>query len=114
VREKVLNRDILLKFISTHDQVADLFTKGLPSAQFLALKSKLLVVPTPINLKGGVKGCQVSRRSCRKIETQYGKIHYVPQPPLSACQVTLAVCGRKETQLLAALDYKQKISLFLV
>jgi hypothetical protein len=32
VREKVLNRDILLKFISTHDQVADLFTKGLPSA----------------------------------------------------------------------------------
>jgi hypothetical protein len=114
VREKVLNRDILLKFISTHDQVADLFTKGLPSAQFLALKSKLLVVPTPINLKGGVKGYQVSRRSCRKIETQYGKIHYVPQPPLSACQVTLAVCGRKETQLLAALDYKQKISLFLV
>lgn len=25
-REKVLNRDILLKFISTHDQVVDLFT----------------------------------------------------------------------------------------
>ena len=43
VREKVLNRDILLKFISTHDQAPDLFTKGLPSAQFLALKSKLLV-----------------------------------------------------------------------
>ena len=53
VREKVLNRDILLKFISTHDQVADMFTKGLPSAEFLALKSKLLVVPTPINLHGG-------------------------------------------------------------
>jgi hypothetical protein len=32
VREKVLNRDILLKFISSHDQVADLFTKGLSSA----------------------------------------------------------------------------------
>jgi hypothetical protein len=44
VREKVLNRDILLKFISTQDQVADLFTKGLSSAQFLLLKSKLLVV----------------------------------------------------------------------
>jgi hypothetical protein len=50
VREKVLNRDILLKFISSHDQVADLFTKGLPSAQFLALKSKLMVVSPPINL----------------------------------------------------------------
>ena len=48
VREKVLNRDILLKFISIHDQVADLFTKSLQSAQFLALKSKLLVVSTPI------------------------------------------------------------------
>jgi hypothetical protein len=31
VREKVLNRDILLKFISTQDQVANLFTKGLSS-----------------------------------------------------------------------------------
>jgi hypothetical protein len=53
VREKVLNRDILLKFISTHDQVADLFTKGLPSAQFLTLRSKLLVVPTHHQLEGG-------------------------------------------------------------
>jgi hypothetical protein len=52
VRKKILNQDILLKFISTHDQVADLFTKGLPSAQFFALKSKLFVVPTPINLWG--------------------------------------------------------------
>jgi hypothetical protein len=63
VREKVLNRDILLKFISTRDQVADLFTKGLPSAQFLALKSKLLVIPTPINFpRGGVKGYQALKR----------------------------------------------------
>jgi hypothetical protein len=61
-----------------------------------------------------VKGYQARRRSCRKAETQYGKIHYVPQPPLSACQVTLAVCGRKETQPLAALDNKQKISLSLM
>jgi hypothetical protein len=52
--------------------------------------------------------------NCRKAETQYGKTHYVPQPPLSACQVTLAVCGRKETQPLAALDNKQKISLSLM
>jgi hypothetical protein len=32
VREKVLNRDILHKLISTHDQVANLFTKDLSSA----------------------------------------------------------------------------------
>jgi hypothetical protein len=63
VREKVLNRDIIIKFISTQDQVADIFTKGLSSARFLALKVKLMVVPPPINLRGGVKGYQASMRS---------------------------------------------------
>jgi hypothetical protein len=47
VHEKVLNRDIIIKFISTQDQVADIFTKGLPSARFLALKVKLMVIPPP-------------------------------------------------------------------
>jgi hypothetical protein len=55
VREKVLNRDIALKFISTHDQIADVFTKGLSSARFLFLKSKLLVLASPISLRGDVK-----------------------------------------------------------
>jgi hypothetical protein len=123
IREKVLNRDILLKFISTQDQVADLFAKGLSSAQFLFLKSKLLVVPTPINLRGDVKVYQASKRlsasqsrSYRKAESQYGKIFYVPQPSLIASKVTLGVpmscnpivCKRKEVQPLAALDNKQK------
>jgi hypothetical protein len=54
VREKVINRDISIRFISTHDQIADIFTKGLSSARFLTLKSKLLVVAPPINLRGAV------------------------------------------------------------
>jgi hypothetical protein len=53
VCEKVLNRDILIKFISTHNQVANIFTKGPPSAHFLALKIKLMVVPHPHQLAGG-------------------------------------------------------------
>jgi hypothetical protein len=61
VREKVLNRDILLKFISTQDQVAYLFTKGHSYAQFLLLKSKLLVVPIPINLRGVLKCIKQAR-----------------------------------------------------
>jgi len=54
--EKVVNRDILIKFIKSPDQVADFFTKGLPSAQFLLLKSKLVVVPST-SLRGVVKIC---------------------------------------------------------
>jgi hypothetical protein len=54
VREKVLNKDVSLAFISTDDQVADVFTKGLPSARFCSLKSKLTVTPSPVSLRGDV------------------------------------------------------------
>jgi hypothetical protein len=55
IREKVLNRDILIKFISTGDQLADVFTKGLSSARFALLRSKLMVLPRPLSLRGNVK-----------------------------------------------------------
>ena len=42
VRERVLKRDLLVKFISTHDQIADIFIKGLPSPWFHWLTSKLM------------------------------------------------------------------------
>ena len=34
IREKILNKDIHAKYISTVDQVVDIFTKGLTSARF--------------------------------------------------------------------------------
>jgi hypothetical protein len=34
IREKVVNRDMSLKFISTGDQCADIFTKGLSTYRF--------------------------------------------------------------------------------
>jgi hypothetical protein len=40
-----VNRDVLIKFISTNDQVVDAFTNGLTSSRFMSLKSKLRVVP---------------------------------------------------------------------
>jgi hypothetical protein len=55
VREKVLNRDIVVSYISTADQIADVFTKGLSSARFMFLKSKLQVISTPFSLRGHVK-----------------------------------------------------------
>jgi hypothetical protein len=55
IHEKVVNGDICVKFISTMDQVADIFTKGLSFVRFAALKSKLMVLPSPISLRGDVK-----------------------------------------------------------
>jgi transposase InsO family protein len=54
VREKVVNKDILVKFISTHDQLADVFTKGLTSARFCFLRNKLKVVSVPPSACGGL------------------------------------------------------------
>ena len=54
VREKVLNRDMVLKYISNLDQLADLFIKSLPSPRFCALSFKLMGLP-PLHLMGDVK-----------------------------------------------------------
>jgi hypothetical protein len=54
IREKVLNKDISLSFISTCDQPANIFTKGLTSSIFLFLHDKLMVCPPPIRLRGDV------------------------------------------------------------
>ena len=37
--ERVLKRDLLVKFISSYDQLVDIFTKGLPSPRFHWLTS---------------------------------------------------------------------------
>uniref|UniRef100_A0A5B7C753 Uncharacterized protein n=1 Tax=Davidia involucrata TaxID=16924 RepID=A0A5B7C753_DAVIN len=55
VREKVVRNDISVKYISTVDQVAEIFTKGLTSARFLLLRDKLMVRALPIHLRGAVK-----------------------------------------------------------
>ncbi|GKA73729.1 gag/pol polyprotein [Tanacetum coccineum] len=41
VREKVAQRDLRVQHISTHDQIADIFTKPLRTPRFLFIRSKL-------------------------------------------------------------------------
>ena len=55
IREKVANKDMSIWFISTGDQIADIFTKGLSTTRFSFLRAKLLVIPCPISLRGAVK-----------------------------------------------------------
>uniref|UniRef100_A0A2N9E1A3 Reverse transcriptase Ty1/copia-type domain-containing protein n=1 Tax=Fagus sylvatica TaxID=28930 RepID=A0A2N9E1A3_FAGSY len=53
VREKVVRGDFSVQFISIDDQIADIFTKALPSPRFHRLSSKLLVCSTDHLFEGG-------------------------------------------------------------
>jgi hypothetical protein len=53
VCERVVCGDICLQFISTDDQVANIFTKVLPTPRFQRLCSKLLVCSTNHMFEGG-------------------------------------------------------------
>jgi hypothetical protein len=44
-----------VRFVSTHDQLADLLTKPISSSRFSLLRSKLNVLPIPFSLRGRVK-----------------------------------------------------------
>lgn len=55
IREKVLSKEIMVQHIGSSSQLADIFTKSLPIDRFLFLRSKLMVVATPMSLRGAVK-----------------------------------------------------------
>ncbi|BFG40530.1 hypothetical protein CerSpe_268040 [Prunus speciosa] len=54
VREKVTRGELVVNFICSQDQLADLFTKGLSSTRFNMLVSKLPVLPRAVSLRGDV------------------------------------------------------------
>lgn len=54
IRERVAAKQLLLRHISSMDQVADVFTKPLSVSRFLYLKDKLLVRSSPASLRGNV------------------------------------------------------------
>ena len=55
VCEKVLRRDLCVKFVLGKDNLADIFTKSLPSPLFLHQRCKRTVDSSPSHLRGDVK-----------------------------------------------------------
>ena len=47
VRERVAKKEILIRFIPSRDQLADVFTKPLPVASFTTIRFKLRGDPPP-------------------------------------------------------------------
>jgi hypothetical protein len=47
VQDRVAKKEIQIRFISSHEQLADVFTKSLSTAPFAAFRFKLQVNPPP-------------------------------------------------------------------
>ncbi|KAH9801545.1 retrovirus-related pol polyprotein from transposon RE1 [Citrus sinensis] len=61
IRDKVLNKELEVRYIPTEEQVADVLTKPLSFPKFSYFRSKLNVISRPLNLRGDVKEAHMCR-----------------------------------------------------
>ena len=54
VRDRVLDKKLEVRYVDTMNQIADVLTKPLHIPQFQALRDKLSITLSPVNLRGGV------------------------------------------------------------
>ena len=66
VREKVLRRDLFVRFVFGKNNLANLFTKPLPSPSFLIQRRKLLLDSSPSCLREDVSDNSISNSKPKK------------------------------------------------
>lgn len=64
IRKKVLRKELIIRFISTVDQLTNIFTKGLSSAHFHVLKSKFMVRTSPVCFGGILAYPMIQSQPC--------------------------------------------------
>jgi hypothetical protein len=62
VRDRVALKTLIVKFLSSKDQLADILTKPLTSARFAILRANLNVCPNPFRLRGCIESQATSRK----------------------------------------------------
>ena len=82
VREKVLWKDLMVKFISSNDQLANIFTKDLPSSRFHSLTSKLMW-----KFSFRLRGDENSDNSSCKIEEIEDEASSIPSIKKAQCKI---------------------------
>ena len=60
IRDRVLRKNLQVKYISTNDQLSDIFTKTHPTTRFCFLRSKLMLPVAPLSLRGDERGRQLN------------------------------------------------------
>ena len=52
IRDHVLRKQLIIQYIPSSEQVANIFTKHISSSQFFSFRTKLYVVPSHVSLQG--------------------------------------------------------------
>jgi hypothetical protein len=68
VRDKVASKNLVVRFISTKDQKADIFTKPLVSTRYSTLRDNLSIMEIPLQLRGHIKASEDIQQTSEDIQ----------------------------------------------